>query len=173
MKPHTTTRAGLRAVILSLVVAAAAPAAFAGVSASDAKHNAAAPVSTEKYAFGQQGNPKKADRTISIDMNDNMRFVPGDIKVRQGETIRFVVRNQGKVLHEMVIGTMEQLKSHQELMRKHPGIEHDEAFMTHVSPGKNGEMAWQFTKAGEFYYACLLPGHFEAGMVGKITVTKG
>jgi uncharacterized cupredoxin-like copper-binding protein len=59
------------------------------------------------------------------------------------------------------------------MMRKHPGMEHDEPHMTHVSPGKAGEMGWQFTNAGEFFYGCLIPGHFEAGMIGKVTVTKG
>ncbi|WP_241687775.1 cupredoxin family protein [Janthinobacterium sp. 17J80-10] len=160
-------------MILSVAIAAAAPAAWAGAGASDANHDAAEPISNEKHAFGKQGDPKKADRTITIAMNDKMRFVPGDIKVRQGETIRFVVRNKGKVLHEMVIGTMDELQSHHEMMKQHPGMEHDEAFMTHVAAGKKGEMVWQFTEAGEFYYACLIPGHFEAGMVGKITVTKG
>jgi uncharacterized cupredoxin-like copper-binding protein len=65
---------------------------------------------------------------------------------------------------------MEELKQHAALMKKHPGMEHDEAYMAHVRPGKRGEIVWQFTRAGEFYYACLLPGHFEAGMVGKIVV---
>lgn len=173
MKKHATIQAGLSAMILSLAMAAAAPAAFAGVDASDAKHKAVMPISSEEFSFGRLGAPKKIGRTIAVDMHDNMRFVPGEIQVRQGETIRFAVRNQGKLLHEMVLGTMEKLKSHQEMMRKHPGMEHDEAYMTHVGPGKKGEMLWQFTEAGEFYYACLIPGHFEAGMVGKITVTKG
>ena len=173
MKKHAKIQAGLKAMLLSLAMAAALPAAFAGVDASDAKHKAATRISAEKHAFGKQGDPKKADRTITIDMNDKMRFVPGDIKVKQGETIRFVVRNKGKVLHEMVIGTMDELKSHGEMMKQHPGMEHDEAFMAHVGAGKKSEMVWQFTETGEFYYACLISGHFEAGMVGKITVTKG
>ncbi|RJG03502.1 plastocyanin [Noviherbaspirillum sedimenti] len=163
----------LRTMLLSLSLVITTPAAFAHSDAPDVKHKADAPISAEEFSFGKQGDPKNVTRTITIDMNDRMRFIPGDIKVRQGETIRFVVRNQGKLLHEMVIGTMAELKSHQEMMRQHPGMEHDEAYMTHVGPGKKGEMVWQFSKAGEFYYACLIPGHFEAGMVGKITVTKG
>lgn len=160
MKKHATIQAGLKAMLLSLAMAAALPAAFAGGGASAARHKATAPISSEKHAFGKQGDPKKADRTITIAMNDKMRFVPGDIKVKQGETIRFVVRNKGKVLHEMVIGTMDELKSHGEMMKQHPGMEHDEAFMAHVGAGKKGEMVWQFTEAGEFHYACLIPGHF-------------
>ncbi len=173
MKIYAKLHILLGASALALMLGIAAPAAFARGDAPDAGHKAHAPVSTEKHAFGQLGDPKKVTRTITVDMNDRMRFVPGDIKVRQGETIRFVVRNSGKVLHEMVIGSMGELKSHQEMMRQHPGMEHDEAYMTHVSAGKQGEMIWQFTEVGEFHYACLIPGHFEAGMIGKITVTKG
>jgi uncharacterized cupredoxin-like copper-binding protein len=84
--------------------------------------------------------------------------------------VRFVPVNKGQVMHEMVLGTMDDLKKHAELMRKHPGMEHDEPHMAHVAPGKSGEMGWQFTQAGEFHYGCLIPGHFEAGMIGKVKV---
>lgn len=126
----------------------------------------------EEMPFGKAADPKKAKRTIRVDMSDQMRFTPAELKVRQGEVVRFVVANKGKVMHEMVLGTMEDLKKHAEMMRKHPGMEHDEPHMAHVQPGKSGEMGWQFTKAGEFYYGCLIPGHFEAGMIGKVTVTQ-
>lgn len=129
-------------------------------------------ISQDEHAFGKQGDPGKATRTVTIDMSDNMRFVPGDITVRQGETIRFVVANKGQMMHEMVIGTMDELTAHGEMMKKHPTMEHDEPYMSHVSPGKKERLVWQFTEAGEFYYACLIPGHFEAGMIGKIKVIK-
>ena len=103
-------------------------------------------------------------------MSDTMRFNPAKLTVKQGETVRFVVRNSGKTLHELVLGTLQELQEHAELMRKHPGMEHDEPYMAHVAPGKKGELVWQFTKAGEFHYACLVPGHMEAGMIAKITV---
>ena len=90
--------------------------------------------------------------------------------LKKGDTVRFDVRNVGALPHEMVLGTMDELKKHADLMKRHPGMEHDEPHMAHVAPGKQGEMGWQFTKAGEFFYGCLIPGHFEAGMVGKVTV---
>jgi len=74
-------------------------------------------------------------------------------------------------MHEMVLGTLEDLKKHAELMRRFPHMEHDEFHMAHVAPGKSGEIGWRFTKSGEFHYACLIPGHFESGMLGKIVVT--
>jgi uncharacterized cupredoxin-like copper-binding protein len=127
-------------------------------------------ISTEQQAFGREGDPKNITRTIAVDMSDRMRFTPHEIMVRRGDTVRFVVKNSGKVMHEMVIGTMKELKEHAELMKKHPDMEHDEPFMAHVKPGRSEQLVWQFTQAGEFYYGCLVPGHFEAGMIGKVIV---
>ena len=171
MKP-TNLKSALGTAFFTLAIGAASSSALAHSESHD-KPKAAAPLSSEEHAFGKQGDLKKAARTIVIDMNDMMRFGPSDITVKQGETIKFVVNNNGKIMHEMVIGTLTELKKHGELMKKHPGMEHDEPYMTHVSPGKKQEMVWQFTQTGEFHYACLLPGHFEAGMVGKIKVVKG
>ncbi len=124
----------------------------------------------EPTDFGQEGNPKKVTKTVKVDMTDGMRFTPSDVTVRRGETVKFVVHNDGKVLHEMVLGTKEAIAEHAELMKKFPEMEHADANMAHVKPGKSGEIVWQFTKAGEFKFACLQPGHFEAGMVGKVVV---
>ena len=121
-------------------------------------------------AFGREGDPSKAVRTIHINMADTMRFAPSDITVKRGETVKLVATNKGQVLHEMVLGTPEELKKHADLMKKFPEMEHEEAHMAHVKPGKSGEIVWQFNKPGIFQFACLIPGHFEAGMVGKVTV---
>ena len=120
--------------------------------------------------FGIAADPRKAKRTIRVGMDDKMRFVPSKIDVRQGEIVRFVAANRGQVLHEMVLGTMDDLKAHAELMKKFPGMEHDEPHMAHVAPGKTGEIGWRFTQPGTFHFGCLVPGHLEAGMVGTITV---
>ena len=134
-----------------------------------AKKPATAQTSEEKV-FGREGDAKKVTRTIHVDMADTMRYSPMEITVKRGDTVRLSAKNSGKVMHEMVLGTMAELKEHFELMKKHPGMEHDEPHMAHVKPGKTEHMVWQFTKAGEFYYGCLMAGHFEAGMVGKVVV---
>ena len=126
---------------------------------------------SEEKAFGKAGDPKKVTRTINFRMSDKMRFDPSNITVKQGETVKFVVRNNGKLMHEMVFGTMQELKEHAELMKKFPDMEHDEPYMAHVGPGKTEEIIWQFTKVGEFDFACLIAGHFDAGMMGKVKVT--
>jgi len=146
-------------------------AVFAHTDAPQDAKPARKAVSTEEKAFGREGDPKKVSRTVTVDMSDKMRFSPASLTVRQGETVRFVVKNSGKVMHEMVLGTMQELKEHAELMKKHPGMEHDEPYMAHVAPGKTERIVWQFTKPGEFYYGCLVPGHFDAGMLGKINIT--
>jgi len=125
---------------------------------------------TEETPFGVAADPKKAARTMGVEMADTMRFTPSELKVRRGESVRFVVVNKGQVMHEMVLGTLDDLKRHAELMKKHPGMEHNEPYMTHVAAGKSGELGWRFSKPGIFYYGCLIPGHFEAGMVGKVIV---
>ena len=158
-------------VLLAVSLIIAAPAVLAhGGSHQTTLHTT---ISSEEHAFGREGDPQHVTRTIVIDMHDTMRYTPSRIQVRQGDTIKFVVKNKGKAMHEIILGTLDELSAHGELMKKNPGMEHDEPYMAHVKPGARGEMVWQFTNTGEFHYGCLMPGHFEAGMTGKITVTKG
>ena len=131
----------------------------------------AAPQHKEQQVFGIAGDAAKVARTIDIAMSDDMRFTPAQLSVREGETVRLRLRNRGAVLHELVIGTREDLDKHAELMRRFPDMEHDEPQMSHVPPGQRGEIVWQFNRAGEFEFACLIAGHYQAGMRGTITVT--
>lgn len=165
--PHPL-RAVLRVACLAAVLATS-PAALAH---GDAHHKAGAydPARAIDTPFGRSADPGRADRTIRIAMDDRMRFTPATIEVKRGQTVRFVVSNQGKVMHEMVLGTQAELEKHAELMRKFPDMEHDEPNMVHVKPGASGEIGWTFDKPGSFGFACLIPGHFEAGMVGRISV---
>jgi uncharacterized cupredoxin-like copper-binding protein/Cu/Ag efflux protein CusF len=120
--------------------------------------------------LGRPGDPGKVTRNVEVEMSDAMRFNPESIRVKRGETIRFIVKNTGMLKHEMVLGTIEELKRHAEVMRKFPEMEHADPNQVSVEPGKTGELIWQFTNAGTFDFACLEPGHYEAGMVGKVQV---
>jgi uncharacterized cupredoxin-like copper-binding protein len=120
---------------------------------------------------GQPGDPAKVTRTIELTMDDTMRFTPDDIQVRAGETIRFFIKNTGKIPHEMVIGSIADLKAHAAEMQKMPGMQHAEPNMITLGPGKIGGLVWQFDRAGTVDFACLIPGHMEAGMVGKVKVS--
>jgi len=117
-------------------------------------------------------NPAKIDRTIAIDMSDNMRFTPEKITIKRGETIRFIVKNSGHVQHEMVIGSLKELKEHEKMMREMPGMVHADSNQVTVDPGQTGELVRQFTKVGAYHFACLQAGHFEAGMQGLISVKE-
>lgn len=127
-------------------------------------------VNKEQKEWGIAGDAKAVNRTVTITMTDKMRFSPEKLEVKQGETIKFVIKNGGKVMHEMVLGTKKDLDEHAAMMVKFPGMEHDEPYMAHVGPGKSGEIIWTFNKPGTFDYACLIAGHYQAGMVGKVTV---
>lgn len=121
-------------------------------------------------AIGKPGVAAKVNRTIAVEMSDAMRYTPSDIEVKKGETIRFAVKNSGQVTHEMSLGTEKELLEHLEVMKKFPGMEHDEPGKLTLAPGKPGEIIWQFSKTGAVDFACLMPGHFEAGMKGKVKV---
>ena len=126
----------------------------------------------EETAIGKPGVAAKVSRTITVEMTDAMRYSPSDIQVKQGETVRFVVENVSKVKHELSLGTEKELLEHLEVMKKFPDMEHDEPGKVSLAPGKQGEIIWQFTKAGTVNFACLLPGHYEAGMKGAVKVSK-
>ncbi|MBT9508667.1 cupredoxin family protein [Rhodoferax sp.] len=124
----------------------------------------------DNEAIGKPGVASKVVRTVNIDMTDDMRFHSSTFNVKQGETIRFIAKNSGQVKHEMVLGTEKELKEHYEVMKKYPEMEHADANMVTVAPGMSGEIIWQFTKAGKVDFACLQPGHYDAGMKGQIKI---
>ncbi len=163
-------------VLTSLLLAAAFP--VAALAAGNHGHGHAMPAShgnmtaAEHVAMsGQPGNPKKVSRTIEVVLGDDMRFTPSAIDVKAGETIRFFVRNSGQVDHEMVLGQLDELKAHAKQMQANPGMPHHEPNQVFLKPGQRGGMVWQFAQAGTVDFACTVPGHLEAGMVGQVKVT--
>lgn len=146
----------------------AACALLAGASGTFATGSHAGGHGTD--AIGKPGVAAKVTRTIAVDMSDAMRFTPSTVKVRRGETIRFVVTNSGQLKHEFNLGTEADLKAHYAQMLKFPEMEHDEPNLVSLAAGKTGEVVWQFTQAGTVHFACLHPGHYEAGMKGAVAV---
>lgn len=154
--------------------------AFAGVllpvsvrpheGGQEKRHSADGDFPVQQKTFGIAGKLKEQTRTVFIDMGDDMRFKPDRLEVALDQTVRFVFRNKGAVVHEWVLGEDAELRKHAEMMRMHPDMHHDEVHMIHVPPKKSGEIVWRFNRAGTFKFACLIPGHFEAGMVGTVTV---
>jgi len=125
------------------------------------------------FSAGEPGDPKKPSRTVTVRMlegSGKMSFDPARIEVRRGEQIRFVVKNDGDEDHEFILATIEENRKHGELMKKFPEMEHDDPNAKRVLPYASKELIWKFTKRGEFEFACLIPGHYEKGMFGKVIV---
>jgi uncharacterized cupredoxin-like copper-binding protein len=162
-----TFRRGLSIFAVALGALAGVAAAHTGDPVSKPAHDYA---KARETAFGKAADPRKAAREVKVEMSDTFRFDPAEITVKRGEVVRFVARNTGRQMHEMVLGTRKELEDHAAMMKRFPGMQHDEPHMVHVAPGKAGEMGWQFTRKGEFYYGCLVAGHWEAGMVGRVKV---
>ncbi len=156
--------------VAMLAVLASGPVGTATAHGDPGKAKTTGAVVKEQMAWGIAGERSAVDRTITSAMLDQMRFSPERIEVRQGETIRFVLKNGGKLMHEFVIGTREELDAHAALMKKFPKMEHDQPYMAHVAPGKTGEVIWTFNKPGDFNFACLIDGHYQSGMIGTIKV---
>ncbi|HEV8644444.1 MAG TPA: copper-binding protein [Burkholderiales bacterium] len=122
-------------------------------------------------AAGRPGNPKKISRTIKITALD-IKYDKPEIQIKAGETIKFVVTNTGKLRHEFMIGDMEEQRQHAEMMKQMPDMVHEDANTLTLEPGETKSLVWQFTKTGALEVACHIPGHYEAGMVSKVIVSK-
>ena len=126
------------------------------------------------FAAGKPGDPKKKTaRTIEIiarEAEGKMTYAPDKIEVRRGEQIRFVIKNEGELAHEFLLDSFEGNAKHKVQMEKNPEMEHDDPNGKRLEPKRTGEILWLFDKAGTFEFACLIPGHYEAGMKGVVTV---
>lgn len=163
----TAIKKALRACLLLLAVSASQVFAHGEMRAM---HQAPMHVTEEQHEWGVTGDPAHVTRTVTVSMSDDMRFTPAAVDVRLGETVRFVLKNSGRLMHEFVLGTGGVLNKHAALMAKFPGMEHDEPYMAHVAPGKTGELVWTFNRPGQFDFACLILGHYQAGMKGRVHV---
>jgi uncharacterized cupredoxin-like copper-binding protein len=154
--------------LVVLLSTSALLSAITGPSAAALAHEA-----HSGFSAGMPGDPKKPARVIKIDMKEEdkrMMFDLAQITVRKGEQIRFVLFNEGTESHEFVLATTAENRKHAELMKKFPGMEHADPNAKRLTVFEQGDLLWQFTKTGEFEFACLIPGHREAGMFGKVTV---
>lgn len=163
----------MRLIILRAAPLTAIATAFAFMTAYTADHPAHAH-EHESYMIGQPGDPKKPTRVVKVTMQENrdgtMSFSPNSLVVTKGEQIRFEITNTGKSKHEFILDTIGHNAHHRIEMAKNPEMEHDEANMQTLQAGKSTEILWRFSKPGTFEFACLIPGHYEAGMQGTVTV---
>lgn len=162
-------------VLLIAALCACSTAAGAAAPPAEPRHDPAPAKAKKKTRpverpFGREGDPRKVKRVIRIDMSDTMQYFPAELKVKRGDTVRFVLNNKGHLPHVMVIGSMEELQKRAALVKNTADVAEIAPDGILVTPGASAPLVWQFTRAGEFYYACLMPGHFDAGMIGTIVV---
>jgi len=128
----------------------------------------------KKMAVGQPGDAAAATRTIEITMMEkddgSMVFEPVMLNIKKGETVRFQLTNKGETDHEFVMDDHKSNQKHKKAMEKYPDMEHADANAIRLESGKSGEIVWTFSNSGKFEFACLIPGHYEAGMRGDLTV---
>lgn len=151
---------------LVLSLAALAGPVSAGPGASGHSHDT-------HFSAGEPGDPKKPARIVQVTANEGsgkMMFIPDRVEIRRGEQIKFILRNNGELDHEFVLATTAENVKHAEEMKKNPEMEHDDPNAKRLAPKKTSEIVWKFSKAGEFEFGCLIPGHREAGMTGAIVV---
>ncbi len=159
----------MKTLRITFALAALLVAGFAAAHA-DKPHAADTAPAKEQMDWGIAGEPRQVRRTVDFSMRDDMRFRPAALSVRRGETLRLRVRNDGRLMHETVLGTPAENAKHAELMLRFPDMEHDAPYMVHVPPGQTREIVWTFNRPGRFEFACLIAGHYSAGMKGTITV---
>ena len=151
-------------VVLPLIVACAMTgSACAAFAHGDEKH----------FSAGKPGNPVEKSRTVEIVMKEGdgtMAFAPDRVEVKRGEQIRFVIKNGGALKHEFMLATLKENAEHGKLMERFPDMEHDDPNGKTLEAGKSAEILWKFTRAGTFEFACLVPGHHQAGLHGLVIV---
>ena len=168
--PNLPLRTAMNLAKLILAAAALTLGPLSAHAHGNAHHDTTAPIKNEQKDWGIAGDRQSIRRTVTIRMDDEMRYTPDHVEVRQGDTVRIVLPNDGVTKHEFVLGSASELEAHAALMQKFPDMEHDEPYMAHVAPGETGEVVWNFNRAGAFQFACLISDHYQQGMVGTLRV---
>jgi uncharacterized cupredoxin-like copper-binding protein len=128
----------------------------------------------ETYTAGEPGDPARPARIIAVTIRENpdgtMGFSPDDLTVKTGEQIRFELKNAGKAPHEFMLDSAEHNARHKAAMERNPAMQHDDPNGKRLDSGASAEILWRFSKPGTYEFACLIPGHYEAGMHGRVIV---
>ncbi len=147
---------------------AAALAASLGAAALALAHEG-----RHHFGAGEPAAAGPAAKTVEVVMSDadgKMAFTPNRLELHRGDVVTFVIRNSGAAVHEFVIGDRAENAEHARMMAEMPEMRHNDPNAKTVDPGKTSTLTWRFTHKGEFEFACLLPGHYEAGMHGVVIV---
>lgn len=153
----------MKSTLLAMtLILAATPMAFAG------------PGHDGMMEIGQPADAGTETRTIQVKLMETaegeMIFEPKVLEFKAGETVRLAIENIGEQEHEFVMDTVDAVAKHKAVMNEFPEMEHDDPNAVRLAPGEKGEIIWTFANTGSFQFACLIPGHYEAGMHGALSV---
>lgn len=147
--------------------------AFALIASPVLSHDRTIPSDSPE---GAPGKAAAVGRTIAVKMLEtsegNMAFNPPVIEVKAGETLRLSIMNAGQLEHEFILGAAAEISEHAAMMREMPNMRHDEPNAVRLQPGASGEIVWKFGQSADIVFACLIPGHFEVGMRGRVLVRR-
>ncbi len=144
--------------------------------AHEGEHEKAAAQSAGTFAAGEPGDAAKPFRVIDLRMlegDGKMNYSAAKVDVKLGEQIKFMLTNTGALDHEFMLDSIEHNAKHKIAMAKNPEMIHDDPNGKRLQPNGSSEILWRFTKSGTFEFACLIPGHYEAGMHGVVVVAAG
>lgn len=157
-------------ILASIVSAATAQAQNPEESGTGDQHHPEAHSGHDQFATGEPGKPEDVTQTVEIKTLDSMKYEPSSLTVGRGETVRLIVTNTGRLVHEAIIGTDEEQKIHNEEMKADPRTHHDSPNSVIVAPGETRELIWRFDQPGRFEIGCHIPGHYESGMKAEVNV---
>ncbi len=158
------TRVATPTLILALALAVAA--------CGQGSAETATPETTgHEFAFGSPADAADAARVVEIQTTDDMRFEPADITVAAGETVTFRLTNDGALVHDFTLGDQATQDEHEAEMAEMGGMGHDdEPNVATIPAGETVELTWTFGEEGTVLIGCHQPGHYAAGMTGRVTV---
>ena len=142
--------------------------------------------------IGHKGKLEDVNRTIVVKMYDNY-YEPKSFNIKKGETIKFEVENVGELVHEFNIANAMMHKKHQpemlrmveneilladsidkEKMKKMAKMDtsmaHSHSNSVLLVPSEKGSIIWKFDNAVNIEIACNVPGHYDVGMIAKVTL---
>ena len=142
--------------------------------------------------IGSHGKLSDVSRTIKVKMYDNY-YEPSFFNIKAGETIKFAVENFGELVHEFNIANALMHMQHQPEMEKmveneilfsdyidkkkmkkiaklDKSMGHSHSNSVLLAPKEKKNLIWKFHNTSNIEIACNVPGHYQAGMIAKVTI---
>ena len=122
------------------------------------------------------GTPARPAITVTVEEKE-FAYDPITITVPVDQSVMLVFKNTGKVEHDFVIEKINLADAAEDESGGHGTGGHDMGdveYDLHVStpPGESSTIEFTPTESGTYEFFCTVPGHKEAGMIGKMVVSE-